>query len=443
MISESPSSEAVRLEALYDFQILDTPAEEVFDAFTRLAASLCAVPIAMMSMIDEDRLWLKSTVGLEGVRELPREGSFCDATLRENDLFEVRDAKTEQAFKSYPLVRRDWGIRFYAAVPLKTRTGYVIGTLAVMDVRPRSLTEEQCGTLRTLAAAVMDQLDARRTLMRLVDASRSELYHFDIATQRIVFASEGALRNLGYSAKEIRSLSVEALLPDLREPFSTERLMQGIASRDGEPMIVYTTARRKDGSTYPIELRIELVRSYSRPLLYAFGLDITERRASEDRIRLLSTAVEHAGDAIAIYRPAEPVDAKTPSTIVYANDAFLHSVGYTRDEVIGKTTALFVGKGDDRPMIEDARARVLQGETVRIRSRTYRKDGTTFWTEQSLRPLIDPAGRVTHILAVRRDVTSEVMHEAALATQNDILTDLTSVARELFAALDPHVLVDR
>lgn len=442
MISGTFTSESARLEALYDYQILDTPAEEVFDVFTRLAAQLCRTPIATLSLIDENRVWYKSAVGLIGINEIPRSGSFCAATLTTADLLEIHDAKLEERFKRTPLVR-DFRVRFYAGMPLVTRGGYVIGTLNVMDEQSRTLTEQECGVLRTLAAAVIEQLDARRTLMRLVDASRSELYHFDLSSQKIVFASEGAMRNLGYSAKEMRDLPVEALLPRLQSPFSVERLMRSIAARDGEPMVINTIARRKDGSTYPIELRVELVRSFSRPLVYVFGVDMSERRASEDRIRLLSTAVENLSDAVAIYTPSDPPDPKKPSTVVYVNDAFLQSVGYSRDEVIGKNSALYVGKGEDRKIVEEVRARVLAGETARFRTRTYRKDGSTFWSEQSLRPMVDGAGKVSHIIAVRRDVTSDVMHEAALATQNDILTALTSVARELFAALVPRVLVDR
>ncbi|MGH7716306.1 MAG: GAF domain-containing protein, partial [Vulcanimicrobiaceae bacterium] len=285
MISGTFSLESARLEALYDYQILDTPAEEVFDVFARLAAQLCGTSIATLSLIDDDRVWFKSVVGLIGLSEVPRKESFSAVTLASADLFEVHDAKAEDRFRRTPLVR-DYRVRFYAGMPLVTRGGYVIGTLEVMDEQPRTLTEAECGVLRTLAASVIEQLDARRTLMRLVDASRSELYHFDLSTQRIVFASEGALRNLGYTAKEMRDLPVESLLPRLQSPFSAERLMRSIAARDGEPMVVNTIARRKDSSVYPIELRVEIVRSFSRPLVYVFGVDMSERRASEDRIRL-------------------------------------------------------------------------------------------------------------------------------------------------------------
>ncbi|MGH7684628.1 MAG: PAS domain S-box protein, partial [Vulcanimicrobiaceae bacterium] len=384
MVSGIVSSESARLEAVYDYQILDTPSEEVFDAFARLAAELCHAPMAALALIDEDRVWLKSTAGLGDFTEVPRASSFNAATLATADLVEVGDAKTEDRFKRNPFVR-DLGVRFYAGMPLVTRGGYVIGTLDVMDVKARRLTQVESSTLRTLASAVIEQLDARRTLMRLVDASRSELYHFDLSAQRIVFASEGALKNLGYSAKEMRDLPVESLLPEMKGPFSVNRLMRSISARDGEPMVVNSVARRKDGSIYPIELRVELVRSYSRPLLYVFGVDMTERRASEDRIRLLSAAVENASDAVAIYKPAEPFDYKKPSVILYVNDAFLQSVGYKRDEIVGETTDIFVGRNDDRKAVEEIRSRVLRGETARFRARTYRKDGSTFWSEQSLR----------------------------------------------------------
>jgi GAF domain-containing protein len=194
MLSGMATSESARLEALYDYQILDTPAEEVFDAFTRLAATLCAAPMSVIGLVDEDRVWIKSATGLGAVGEVPRRDSFCDKTIASGKLFEVPDAAADARFAHNPLVGGEWSVAFYAGVPLVTRSGYAIGTLCVMDTKPRRLLEEQRTTLETLATAVMGQFDARRTLMRLVDASRSELYHFDLETQRIVFASEAPKR---------------------------------------------------------------------------------------------------------------------------------------------------------------------------------------------------------------------------------------------------------
>ncbi|MFI5302768.1 MAG: ATP-binding protein, partial [Polyangiales bacterium] len=216
-----------------------------------------------------------------------------------------------------------------------------------------------------------------------------------------------------------------------------------MASRDGEPMVVNTIARRKDGSTYPLELRLELVRALARPLVYAFGVDLTDRRKTEQRIRLLSTAVERSSDAILIFEPSDPPDATQPSRIVYANDAFVRSTGFEREELVGKTSTVFVRNAEGRQRLDDARQRVLAGESSRVRMRVNRKDETEFWVDQTIHPLVDPNGRVTNVLATYRDVTAEVLHEAALATQNDILTTLAGVARELFASLEPRTLVDR
>src|SRR5580658_9973972 len=105
MISGTFTSESARLEALYDYQILDTPAEEVFDVFSRLASQLCGTPIASIALLDEDRIWFKSLIGLIGLSEIPRKDSFCVSTLASADLFEIHDAKTDDRFRRSPLVR--------------------------------------------------------------------------------------------------------------------------------------------------------------------------------------------------------------------------------------------------------------------------------------------------------------------------------------------------
>lgn len=131
--------EAARLEALHHYKILDTEPEEAFDDFTRLAAHICETPIALISLVDENRLWHKSRVGLD-TTETSRELAFCaQAILQPNNILIVCDTFLDSRFATNPLVINDPHIRFYAGAPLITPEGYALGTLCVIDRVPRRL----------------------------------------------------------------------------------------------------------------------------------------------------------------------------------------------------------------------------------------------------------------------------------------------------------------
>src|SRR5438874_2498534 len=161
MKAQLPENETARLDALRRYAILDTAPEEPFDDLTRLAAHVCGTPIAVISLIDADRQWFKSKMGLS-VMETSRDVAFCAHTLMQTDLFVVRDVSADDRFATNPLVTADPKIRFYAAAPLVTPEGYVLGTLCVIDRVPRDLSVEQQDALRALSRQVVSQLELRR-----------------------------------------------------------------------------------------------------------------------------------------------------------------------------------------------------------------------------------------------------------------------------------------
>lgn len=153
-------NERERLEALSRYSILDTPPEPAFDELTQLAAQICGTPMALVSLVDEKRQWFKSRVGM-GLAETPRDVSFCAHALARPGLFTVRDAQKDKRFAENPLVACERGIRFYAGAPLHSPDGHALGTLCVMDHKPRHLTATQKSAMAALSRQVMAQMELR------------------------------------------------------------------------------------------------------------------------------------------------------------------------------------------------------------------------------------------------------------------------------------------
>jgi len=177
MAAPLPKNEPERLAALHLYQILDTEPEAAYDALARLAAHVCAAPIALVTLIDERRQWHKASVGMDSP-ELPREASFCAHAILDRDLFIVPDAPADPRFAASPLVAGELSIRFYAGAPLVTPEGHALGALCVLDRTPRNLTDPQREALRTLGRLAAELLAPRRQitelLISLVERQRTE-----------------------------------------------------------------------------------------------------------------------------------------------------------------------------------------------------------------------------------------------------------------------------
>ncbi|PYV89829.1 MAG: hypothetical protein DMG90_10360 [Acidobacteria bacterium] len=192
MVIAKPVNEAARIAALEKYAILDTDPEQSFDDLTLLAS----FPIALISLVDEDRQWFKSRVGIDA-SETSRDIAFCSTAILQSDLFVVPDARLDERFRDNPLVASDAYIRFYAGAPLINEDGYALGTLCVVDRSPRELAPEQREALKALSRLVLAQLEFRRNLILLKEALTDRTKEEHERQRELIHVQETLMRVMG------------------------------------------------------------------------------------------------------------------------------------------------------------------------------------------------------------------------------------------------------
>ncbi|HEY0137297.1 MAG TPA: histidine kinase dimerization/phospho-acceptor domain-containing protein, partial [Nannocystis sp.] len=264
-IAAFPADEAERMAALRGYAVLDTPPEQEFDELTQFASALCDTPIALVSLVDTERQWFKSRVGLD-VPETSRNLAFCSHAILQRGIFEVEDASRDKRFADNPLVASDPNIRFYAGAPLLHPSGYQLGTLCVIDRVPRKLTPIQRQGLEVLSRQVISQLELRRQVRQLARLS------LEIAESR-----DQALA--GTRAKDIFLASMSH---ELRTPLNAILgLSQFLLERDELPADATADLHTIDRSGRHLLAVIEDILGYAqleleRPQLRARAFDLGE-----------------------------------------------------------------------------------------------------------------------------------------------------------------------
>jgi PAS domain S-box-containing protein len=297
--------EIERLEALRAYNILDTPPETAFDDLTALAQQICETPVAAVSLADADRIWFKSKVGIEET-ESPRDISFCDIAVQQQDLFMVPDTLAEERFADNPLVKSGPRIRFYAGAPLITPEGHALGALCVIDHKPRELSEGQRVALARLARQVVSQLELRRKLADLakaitdrvqVEAELDLLFNlsldmlciagFDGFYKRLNPAWE---KSLGYSREELQAEPyVNFVHPEDRD--ATTKVANQIG--EGEELLSFENRYRSKDGSYKWLLWNAVPRT-DQELIFASARDITDRKKAEESLERYARDLEDA-----------------------------------------------------------------------------------------------------------------------------------------------------
>jgi PAS domain S-box-containing protein len=432
MMTPRPANEAERLAALRALEVLDTPPEEGFDELTALAASICRAPVAIISLIDEDRQWFKSKIGLT-LCETPRDDSFCTWTILQPDLFVVPDARADERFADNPLVTSTPEIRFYAGVPLVTAEGHALGALCVIDHRPRELSAEQSQALRTLGRVVVTQLFLRRDI-RERQRAEAALRRVSARMELSVRGSKIGLwgnempsgvpedgrgyainiwEQLGYDRPEAPTTFsdwIGHIHPEDREVVT--RGVQAHLAGAEKPYEAEYRVRHRDGSYRWMLSRGVAVRDDSgRPTRFIGSIvEITDRRRAEEALR--ASEERYRGFFNQTIVGVARVDLSR--RFVEANRRYCEIVGRSEEELLGLRIE-DISHADDLPrsfLLFDQLAE--GGPPYVIEKRYIRPDGSHVWVNNSVSALRDEKGLVNSIFAVTQDVTERKRVEEAL-----------------------------
>ncbi|NBB85019.1 MAG: PAS domain S-box protein [Bacteroidetes bacterium] len=407
-----------RLAALRRYGIMDTPAEEAFDRLTRLAARVLDVPIALITLLDDERQWFKSCVGLDR-DETPRSQAFCAYNVTPGDVMVVEDATQDPRFKDNPLVTGPPHIRFYAGAPLFTPDGHTLGSLCVIAPEPRTLAPDDAETLKELAAMVVDELELRLVQQQRTDIleSISDAFYALDTDWRFTYVNQEAERMLERSREELLGRNVWEVFPEAVESviYNTFHLARETHERQQLEVFYPPLNAWFDATAYP----------------HAGGLsvyfrDITDERAATQERRILAKAVEVSQEAVLITE-ATPLNRPGPR-ITYVNPAFEAMTGYTADEIIGDTPRVLQGPETERHVLDSFREALeaenaWSGETI-----NYRSDGSPYRVQWNVAPLYDEDGVLAHWVSVQRDVTDERAREQRLREQRTLLEQTQRLA---------------
>ena len=417
-----PINEKQRLQALHDYHILDTPNEEEFDYITEIASIICDVPISLISLIDNNRQWFKSKIGLD-VSETSRELAFCQYAIMTPDILEVEDATKDERFRNNDLVTGKPDIRFYAGCPLIDSNGYAMGTLCVIDRKPKHLTSSQKRTLELLGKAAIRLITERRKKQELDSFEKL----FKLSNDLICIAgTDGffkkinpAFEKLGWKPEVILSTSVFELV----HPDDLAITKEEVAKlSDGHNTINFTHRLRTKDNQYRI---IEWVAT-PEPLtgnLFAIGRDISSERLKEVQLKIsekrLRSFFENSQGLMCTH------DLK--GNFLSVNSAGAGVLGYTTDELIQLSLFEIVPK-QFHPELKTYLSDIITKGRSKGQMITLHKNGSfrTWMYNNILEQSID---NESYIIGNAIDITDRYALEKDLQHTKGMLEQTNKVAR--------------
>ena len=423
--------EAARILALRNLRLLDSGPEQAFDDIVRVAATICDVPIALVSLVDHERIWFKARIGTE-LAELEREGSFCAATLeRDEDYFEVEDALDDPCFRDSPLVTAEPNVRFYAGVSLISQ-GVKVGTLCVVDTVPRQLTAQQRDALVSLARATIMTIEYRHAAFALAQTERhldqgqkdaavfaAVVAHAQDAimilgndpdtgeASRITYVNAAFSRLLGRDFSKMIGRSLRQIATQSANQKAIDRLFDG--TRHDVSQVLPLTVRIGDGSIVTLEMTVSPLPQQSPDAQTVVVLrDLSARRARE---RAALSRVEEGWRGLFARTPAIAYTLDRELRFTSSTGGGLGAIGLEPGELDGRR--LLEAFDESEPDVTASRLaheRALAGESVTFDHDIYGRKFKIYlepqWTEDRL---------ISGVAGIAFDVTEFVAKTNALA----------------------------
>lgn len=441
-----PLNESDRLVALESYTIMDSLPEKTYDALTQLATYICGTPIALVSLLDEERQWFKSSVGL-GASETPREISFCQYAIMGEEVYEVKNALENELFADNPLVTGNPDIRFYAGAPLKDADGFKLGTLCVIDTVPRTLSEDQKNALKLLANQVVLLLQLRRKNADLINTQKEFQNFIDLSKDLVCIANVNGLfykvnpaftTVLGHSKEELEGMPfVDFVHPD--DLAATGLEVEKLAK--GELTISFENRFRCKNGEY-IVLSWNTSPDPVSGNLYCIARDMTLEYQQKEKL------VKTSGELSAILNSTDfsIISSDLDGTIKEFNRGAEILLGYKAEEIIGKTSpSIFhlwdeVVKRTEDLSVEFGKDLAPGFDTFIYKARelgvadsyewTYvRKDGSLVPIVLSVTAIKNSEGELIGYLGISKDITREKEIELNLKNSNTLLDESQSIAK--------------
>jgi diguanylate cyclase (GGDEF)-like protein/PAS domain S-box-containing protein len=480
-IAPIPANEAARVRLLHSLAVLDTPAEEGFDRATRVLAQLLQVPIALVSLVDTNRQWIKSKVGTE-LCETPRSVAFCAYALESRDMLVIEDSHADPRFRDNPLVTNEPFLRFYAGVPLSTDTGLVLGTLCVLDTKPRVLNAAQKTAFIDLAAMVERELlqravatdvrvvnDEERKARAVVEAHFATVFQ-QAPTGKALVNLHGQFTEVNAKLCELTGYSREVLLnkcfADITHPDDLESDLSSHAALVEGSRDAYSVEKRylrQNGTWVWVEVNVAMVRDEQGSPLHCIAdiLDISSRKHSEALLKEHQAELEHRVEArtAELQRSRSALQTITDNLPIlishvdrnlrylFNNDVYRQVFGTLPETLIGKHIYDVLAP-DLFKELEPCFRRALAGERVVHEQVRYEGNGDRVWAATYIPDLRD--GEVHGFFVMSQDVTERNQMERSLRDEamrdsltglpnrrafNEILKQSTHVGAQAFALL--------
>ncbi|WP_428330898.1 PAS domain S-box protein [Mucilaginibacter sp.] len=416
-----PDNEKDRLKALQDYEILNSLSEYEFDRITELASIICDVPISLVSLVDENRQWFKSSVGLD-VKETPRELAFCQYSIMDTKLFEVQDALADVRFKMNALVTGDPNIRFYAGFPLIDPNGYALGTLCVIDRIPRQLNDKQKRALELLAEEVMlliverKQRDELRSFEKLFELS-NDLIFVGGADGFFKKVNPAFSRVLGWDRAHIlKTSSFEFIHPD--DIAGTEKQLLKLSQ--GHNTVNFQQRFKTITGEYKT---IEWTSTPEGTDIFGIGRDVSEIILKERELALsedkLKAFFEHSQSFMCTH------DLR--GKLLSINISGAASLGYTQQEIL-RLTLFDIIPEFRHPFVHAYLDEIRTKGSVKGQMLTRHKDGSNrIWIFNNVTETrLDGE---TYVIGNGTDITDRYKLEKALEETKQLLEQTNKVAR--------------